>query len=649
MCGISGVVAWGSATLPPGEPARKMVELMHYRGPDASDTFAEPGVELGSCRLAIVDVAGSPQPISSRDGRYVLVFNGEIYNFRELRSELQEQGLTGQTQGDAETVLLAHQHWGEDYLTHLEGMFAFALWDRETRTLRLARDRFGEKPVYVARDRQQLAFASEAKALLHAGFGRRAVNPEAIHHYLAFRAVPAPHTLFEGIEQIPPGHEWVIDAEGVRARRYYDLRRSPDPTRTPQEWAEGLRNELRRSVRQRLISDVPLGGLLSGGLDSTAVVAFMAEVSRPRTFFISFDTGERTRIDARYAREAAEVLGTEHRELQMTSEGLLRELPRILWHLESPSVDGYQYFYAYRLAKEEVTVALSGQGGDELFAGYGWFHQIMALERWRQLAHPLTGRGPTRVTASALTGALHRLGKARSAARLGGVLCGDSWLDSYCSVKSLFGDRERDELYREPVKQALHDVPSQRAVLASHLTGAEQWPLTERISKLQIKSDLCDILLRDTDAVSMANSLEVRLPLLDHHLVEYVLSIPSELKASGGEGKHIQRLALQGIVPQSILDRPKLGFSFPMAAWLKGPLRAVADVAFDPEVIERRGLFRVEPLRRYYRLFYEGQGTRTPFYVWCFVMLELWHRVFIDPPRPDSPPPIEELVAAPVP
>ncbi|MFN7974456.1 MAG: asparagine synthase (glutamine-hydrolyzing) [Acidobacteriota bacterium] len=624
MCGIAGIVGEGASP----ERALSMVSLMAYRGPDSRNVWAEPGVALASCRLAIVDLPGSDQPIQSEDGRYVLVFNGEIYNFHELRGELERAGRRFHTSGDAETVIAAHETWGDAYLEHLEGMFAFALWDRRERVLRLARDRFGEKPLAYTHDGTRLAFASELKALLAAGMLRGEADPGAIAHYLSLRAIPSPLTLFKDARQVPPASELVLRDGTVTVRRYWELAWRPAPPRSEREWAEALREHLRRAVKSRLVSDVPLGALLSGGLDSTAVVALMAEnaPAPPRTFFIGFDAGERTKIDARYARLAAERLGTEHHELQMTSRGLVEDLPKILWHLESPSVDGYQYFYAYRLARERVTVALSGQGGDELFAGYGWFHQIQLLESWRRRLSSFAPRGGGRMVARFL----RSLGKPRPASRVDAMLSGESLCDSYVAIKHLYPDADKDRLYTAAFRERLTGAPPSRAVIADELSRMPGWPATEAISRLQIATDLANILLRDTDAVSMASSLEVRLPLLDHRLVEFGLSIPSELKHRGGEGKHILRAALDGIVPREVLERPKLGFSFPMAAWLKGPLRPLADAAFSPEVIRRRGAFEPEAMRRVYRLFYEGRGSRSPFYVWCFTLLEAWHRIFVD-------------------
>lgn len=644
MCGIAGVARLGTEGSADGPATARMLAAMTHRGPDDADTWVGPDVALGACRLAIVDVGGSRQPIRSPDGRYTLVLNGEIYNFRALRAELAAAGVASGTAGDAETVLLAFQHWGERYLDHVEGMFAFALWDAAERRLRLARDRFGEKPLYYAWDGAVLAFASEAKALLAVGHGRREPDVAALHHYLSYRAVPAPFCLFSGIAMLAPGTQLVLDSAGLTTAPYYRLRHDSGlPERSDVDWVESLQAGLRRAVHSRLESDVPLGALLSGGLDSTAVVALMAEVARPRTFFVAFDAGERTQIDRRYARLAADRLGTEHEELELTSRALLDELPRILWHLESPSVDGYQYYYAYALARSRVTVVLSGQGGDELFAGYGWFRQIESMERWRRRRQSLLAGAASRHGARLVATTLHRLGKSRSASNLAELLAGTSAVDSFWAVKHLLSQADKDDLYTPAFRERLSGTPTSRALLSPLETELAGWPVTEAVSFLQIATDLGDILLRDTDAVSMAHSLEVRLPLLDHHLVELALAIPSRLKSSGGEGKQVLGAALRGIVPDEVIERPKLGFSFPMAAWLRGPLRPLADAAFDAETVRRRGYFRPEAMRRYYRLFYEGRGSRSPFYVWCFSMLELWHRIFVDAAATSPPASLADL------
>lgn len=584
MCGIAGILDHrGYATIDRGLLGR-MTGALRHRGPDGDGFHFAPGIGLGHRRLAIIDLAGGDQPIFNEDRNVCVVFNGEIYNFQSLMTELASRGHRFRTRSDTEVIVHAWEEWGEACLDRFNGMFAFALWDARTETLFLARDRLGEKPLYYAcLANGWLLFASELKSLsLCPGLDRR-LDPQAIEEFFALGYVPDPHSIYRGVRKLPPA-SYLLARRGSppqKPRPYWDVRFVDTGLPRPQEIAEELIIRMREAVRLRMIADVPLGAFLSGGVDSSGVVAMMAGIKPEPVDTFSIGFGTRGWDESVHAAVVAERCRTEHhvREVDPDAFDLVDRLADIY---DEPFGDSSAMptFRVSAMARENVTVALSGDGGDEVFAGYRRYRWHCAEERVRRwlpgrVRHPIFG------LLGRLYPKLDWLPRPLRAKTTLQELARDP-LDAYFSSVSVCRDALRQLLYSPALKRDLQGY-SAREVLCHHIarSGSEH-PLSQ-VQYADLKTYLPGDILTKVDRASMANSLEVRVPLLDHTLVEWAAAIPPQEKLRGREGKYILKKALEPYLPPEILYRPKQGFAVPLAAWFRGPLRQhVRDALLGP-------------------------------------------------------------------
>ena len=545
---------------PPGPVDRavltRMRDVMVHRGPDEEGIFVSENVGFGHRRLSIIDLSSGTQPMASADDSVVVSYNGEIYNYQALRSELEARGYAFRTKSDTEAILVAYEAFGESFLEHLRGMFAFSLWDARKRELLLVRDRIGIKPLYYAVQDGVLLFGSEIKAILEWPGMRRAVDPIALRDYLRYRYVPGPRTMFEGIQKLQPGHFLRVRNGTLDVRRYWDLPLDGE-TLAPEQAERELRERLEECVGAHLVSDVPLGVFLSGGLDSTIVTGLMASVlSGPaESFSVGYD-GAADDDERPFAQLAAQRFSTTHRALALDPRRFWDHLPRLIWHLDEPIADpaAVPLFFLSKFARQFVTVLLSGEGADEIFAGYAIYQKMLWLER----AH----------AARALTHPLGSLVRGRKLRRY------FDWAQMplarrYRGVSSVFGAGDSRRLLARALRST-----NGTDVAADYYDRTARLDPLRRMLYFDLKVWLPDDLLVKADKTTMAASVELRVPFLDHTLVEWAWRLPSNLKLRGRTGKHVLRRATHDIVPPQILTRPKKGFAIPLTEWFRQGLTA---------------------------------------------------------------------------
>ena len=615
MCGIIGVAAAPGQQAPGLEVGRAMNALIRHRGPDDDGFFADGRVLLGMRRLAVIDLAGGHQPMHNADGSVQAVFNGEIYNYRELRAELVARGHAFYSESDSEVVVQAWEAWGEGCFARLEGMFAIALWDARRQLLVLARDRFGEKPLFWHDDGRRLAFASELKSLLALPGFRRELDADAVRAYACFGYVPAPRSIFVGVAKLEPGHYLAYAGGKARISRYYTLPFTPKFAGSEAEAGDELARRLDAAVASRLVADVPFGAFLSGGLDSSVVVALMARhLGQPvRTFSIGFREDAFNELSD--ARRVARHLGTEHHEL-VAEPDAVDLLQQLVWYLDEPFADSSAIptFLVSRLARQHVTMVLTGDGGDEAFGGYDRYLRFLALQRLGA-ARPLAG------LAAAAAG---RLVPGSTGYRLRGLgeRLRQPFPDSYLSGVAMTRADLAAELLGEAGGNHYGAAPRRTD------GGAE---MLDRIVALDIDGYLADDILVKLDRMAMANSLEGRAPLLDHRVVEFAVQLPPSLRIRHGRGKHLLREVARRWLPAEVLDKPKQGFAIPLDAWFRGPLRALAEDVLASRAFRERGLVRPEAARRILDAHLAGQAAHGET-LWLVLSLELWARRFLDAP-----------------
>ncbi len=629
MCGICGIVCADSSGYDVRAIVHCMASTMVHRGPDDEGYYVHPGVGLGMRRLSIIDLSTGRQPISNEDQTAWVVFNGEIYNFRELRDDLEARGHRCKTQSDTETIIHAYEEYGEACLDHLRGMFAFAIWDERRRVLFLARDRLGIKPLYYTQLPNGFMFASEIKAILASGLVRPEVDLAAVSHYLSYGAVPSPLTIFQGIVALPPGHALRVERGQMTQWQYWWLPTELQDPRPAQDYLRQLHELLDEVVRLHQISDVPLGAFLSGGIDSSTLVALMGRTTdRPiRTFTLGFEEGPGELSEIEPARVVSETLKTDHREVIIRGEDLLAELPRIIWSLDQPSTDGVNSYFVSKIARQEVTVALSGLGGDEVFGGYPKFTLIPRfapyLPVWRKV--PALVRQTVVALGDRLISSKARSGWTTKLAGLGYV---DSVETLYALSRIVFWPAQKAWLFTPQVWDLGPSVQDSVALLREYVSGRER-DLVQQITSMEMRNYMAHVLLRDTDAMSMAHSLEVRVPWLDHKLVEFIYTIPPKVKLRGGQTKYLLQEVARDLLPPGTIQRPKAGFEFPIGHWLRHQLRHIVEAVLSPESVRARGLFRAEAVQEIYLDFVIGrQASWVP--VWMFFVLELWMRRYVD-------------------
>ncbi|RJY08600.1 XrtA/PEP-CTERM system amidotransferase [Aurantiacibacter aquimixticola] len=592
MCGIAGIFHTG--TIKPVDPSRvtRMCDVLAHRGPDGSGVWTGPGVGLGHRRLSIIDIEGSPQPMQSADERCVLTFNGEIYNYRDLRRELEGRGAIFRTDGDTEVILAAWERWGEDCVKHLHGMFVFALYDRRERKLFLARDRFGVKPLFMAElSDGSLAFASELKGLLAHPLLRRDVDPLAVEDYMTWGYVPDHRSILRGVKKLPAAHTLLLkhDSPVPEPQRYWDIRFDKRHSAKPQDLEAELLHHLQQAVESRMVADVPLGAFLSGGVDSSAVVAFMSQTGRGRVQTCSIGFDVESADESSHAQRVAELFGTDHASRKVSADQF-DAIDTIAGMFDEPFADASALptWRVSQLAREHVTVALSGDGADEAFAGYR--RQVFHAHEDR-----LRGLLPSALRKKVLGplgDAFPKLDWAPRPLRAKSTLqsLAGSGAEGYASALSAVPPEIRFGLYSETLVRQVGDYSAERMLIdvmkrapaRSGLDAAQYADLT-----FWLPGDI----LTKVDRTSMAVSLEAREPLLDHRLVEFAAALPERLRVRRGQGKFILKKAMERYLPDDILYRPKQGFVTPIAEWLRGPLASKARGIGRSAMLARTGWF----------------------------------------------------------
>ncbi len=617
MCGICGIFEPGRETAIDCATLKRMADPMRHRGPDDEGFYSQPGIGLGFRRLSIIDLQGGRQPLSNEDGSVWIAFNGEIYNFEELNRRYLASGHRFRTRSDTETIVHLYEELGEAAFAELRGMFAIALWDARRKRLLLARDRIGKKPLFYTWDGRRLVFGSEIKAMFPAGGIASEIDLTALSDYFTYQYVPAPKTIYRSIRKLRPAHYLVADAGGIRETPYWDIRFGGEERASEQEWCERLIEEFRGAVQCRLVSDVPLGAFLSGGVDSSSVVALMNEFQRPVTT-CSIGFTEADYDEAQDARAFAAALGANHFE-QIVVPRAMDIIPRLAWHYDEPFADSSAVptYYVSQVARQHVTVALSGDGGDESFAGYRRYKLMMREERLRARVPAVLRRnlfGP-------LGFVYPKLGWAPRVFRAKNTLQSLSrdLLEGYVYSGSVCPMDMKPKLFTGDAAHRLAGYDPAE-IAREHFDRADTPDPLSRLQYLDMKMYLADDILVKVDRASMANSLEVRCPLLDHHLMELVARMPSSLKLRNGAGKYIFKKALQRILPPAVLTRRKKGFAAPVAEWFRGELKEFAHDA----LFGRPDDLIAEPfVRRCWRQHQSGQRDWSAL-LWCVLMYRSW-------------------------
>ena len=612
-----------------------MGESLRHRGPDDEGSHLDGPVGLGHRRLSIIDLDTGRQPISNEDGTVWITYNGEVYNFPELRQELEAKGHTFKTRTDTETVVHLYEEMGSRCVERLRGMFAFGIWDARRRLVVLARDRLGQKPLYYYHDRKRLVFASELKAVLAAEVVEPELDLTGLEAYLTLDYIPAPLSIYKGIQKLPAAHVLVCSEAGVRIERYW--RPDPNPrvnnrhAPAVEDYAEELLDLMREAVRIRLVSDVPLGVLLSGGIDSSSVVALMSQVSDQPIKTFSIGSPDPDFDESPYARMVAERFNTDHHEFVVEPDALA-VLPELLKAYDEPFADSSAVptYHVSRLARQEVTVALAGDGGDELFAGYPWY-SLLRDDSW-------TNRIPSGLRAT-MFGQLDRVWPAgwRGKGRLN-LWKQPSAARRYAATRNRFTPNERRQLLSPETHDAMSHIPPCDVVARA----AGEVPDADYVAMMQyadLMTYLPGDLLVKVDRASMWHSLEVRAPFLDHKLVEFALQIPAELKLANGDSKHILKRVIGEWLPKEAIYRPKKGFGIPLRNWFRDDLLGFAREILLDGPIRRRGHFRTEYIDDLLERHRTGNSdpTVTTHQIWSLLYLELWSREYLDQRSPARP------------
>ena len=646
MCGICGT--WGAE----GHIAvHAMVEALHHRGPDDSGVLEDKNVTLGMTRLAIIDVSSAGhQPMVSPDGQIRIVYNGELYNFREERTILEKLGYSFRSTSDTEVVLRMYEHYGDDFLLRMRGMFALAIHDKRHERLLLARDQLGIKPLLYATVNGRLIFASEIKALLASGLIDPEIDPISLRLLLTHGAIVQPRTILRGVKMLLPGHRLIMKhGQEARVERYWSLglnRRADVRSVSYDQQVEAVRNALDESVRLQMVSDVPLGAFLSGGVDSSLLVALMAKAtngSRLKTFSVGFEAEGEKIDETDHAETTARFLGTDHSRIVVRGEDVRDRINQIAFSLDQPTVDGVNSYFVSTAARRRVTVAISGTGGDELFAGYPWFEQMAFEETQRQAAPPWKSAAKSLLTSVTRQPVLDSLVPLRGGYRFGHWRDNDGFLARYYAANPMFEAPWTARLLAHDLRSAAQAGRSPHYDLTA-IDELQQGSVLERVTALSLRGYTANQLLRDIDAASMIHSLEVRVPFLDPVVADLALSLPDDAKLGGEphsptDGPRSYREAgtkrilldvAKDFLPPGFDLRPKTGFSMPFTSWLHGPLREVLLDTLSESTVRKRGLLEAEAVAGVRDQFLSGvcQWPQP----WLLMMIELWAREVLDKP-----------------
>jgi asparagine synthase (glutamine-hydrolysing) len=626
MCGIAGTLELRPERPAAREVVERMCHVLRHRGPDDDGVLVDGALGMGMRRLSIIDLVTGAQPLANEDGSVWTVFNGEIYNYPELRAELLARGHRLATTSDTEVIVHLYEDHGADFVERLEGMFGLAVWDRTRRRLVLARDRLGIKPLYWTVDGGRLLFGSELKALLAAGVARE-VDLQAMDDYLSLNYVPGPRTIYQGVHKLPPGHVLICEDGVPVVKRYWTIPypESPPLPRSEAAWAQQLRSLLRDTVRRHLLSDVPLGVFLSGGVDSSALVALMREVSgeRVRTFSIGFDEASYDELD--HARAVARRHDTEHHELVVRPDAV-DLVPSLVRFFDEPFADSsaVPVFCVSRLARQHVKVVLSGEGGDEVFAGYETYAAWRLAEVYRRLP-ALVGRRLLPALVDRLPVSHRRVSFDYKAKRFVRGACLPP-AEAHFAWKEVFSDDAKAALYGGRAAEAL---PARRL----YREAFEACPAPEVLTRLQhvdLSVYLPDDILVKADRMSMANSLEARVPFLDHRVVEFAAGLPASLKLRGLIKKYLLRRTMQDALPDEVVWGPKKGFNVPIAVWLAGPLRDLVRDVLSPKRVREGGLFDPAAVGALLDA-HERRRADVSRNIWSLLVFTLWREESLRP------------------
>lgn len=627
MCGISGIYHYGSLEPVAPETLEQMLGAIIHRGPDDSGVLLDGNLGIGMRRLSIIDLGGGHQPIYNEDESIGVVFNGEIYNYQELAAHLRARGHVLRTASDTEVLVHLYEEYGDACVEWLRGMFGFAIWDSKARRLLVARDHVGVKPLYFMHHDGRLIFSSEIKSILRYPGVRANLNLVALSHFLSLRYVPAPETIFEGIHALEPGHLMTCDANGVQIRRYWDIPFAAEQQAeySEEEYAAQLEALLHESVRMQMMSDVPFGAFLSGGIDSSTIVALMSQYTNEpvKTFCVGFTGDGAEDSELPYARMVATQYETDHHEVMISGQDMVNLAGKIVWHLDQPIGDfaTIANYMVADLASQHVKMVLTGEGGDELFAGYARY----VGERFA----PAMKRIPAFARNAAL--AASRLVPGMRRAKVGlFALSQTDEIERMTNWFPLFNRDQKAALMSQTFEAATRHSPTQ-AVFARQFANT---PATDQLSRMlyvDTKLWLPDDLLARGDKTTMACSLEGRVPLLDHKLVEFAARVPSNLKIKGMTRKYLLRKVASKYLPREIIDRKKKGFPLPMAHWLRGEARGFMRDLLSPDVMRRRDLFEPTYVERLMSEHESGFADHSVL-LWGVLNVELWHQAFIDTP-----------------
>jgi asparagine synthase (glutamine-hydrolysing) len=618
MCAICGIIKKDGIIDP--EILKRMVNLMSYRGPDEEGYYIKNSAGLGHRRLKIIDLSTGQQPMSNETGRLHLICNGEVYNFKALRQELNTKGHRFKSNSDSEVILHLYEEKGVDCLQDLRGMFALAIWDEEQRILFLARDRVGEKPLVYSLINQDIVFASEIKSLLLYPEIKKQISLPALDLYLTYQAVPSDYTIFKNIKKLPSASYLLWKDGNVRIEKYWDVDFSKKIRfKTEKEYEELLWENLQEATRIRMISDVPLGAFLSGGLDSSAIVGIMSRLSssKIKTFSIGFD--EKDYSELKFAKIVAKHFGTEHREFIIKPD-IINILPKLVWHYNEPFADSSMVptYYISEQTKQYVTVALNGDGGDENFAGYTRYWQTLILASLYKYT-PI-GDKYLNFICGGKKGRAYRILKYLRETRTKGLCY------AYTRRLTIFPEVLKNSLYSQQIKQDLSDFDSYTHV-ERIWDRTKDLKLLERMFYIDFNFYLPDVLMTKMDIATMANALEGRSPFLDHKLIETVTGFPSDLKFRGIGSKYILKKKLKGFLPDKIIKRNKMGFGIPINKWFRSELKNyIKEVLYSNEFM-KRGFFDPEGVKQMIEEHISGKqnhGLR----IWSLLCLELWFRTF---------------------
>jgi asparagine synthase (glutamine-hydrolysing) len=625
MCGICGKLNFDREKIVPQRLIKSMADTIHHRGPDDEGYYVSGPLGFGFRRLSIIDLAAGHQPLANEDDSVWIIFNGEIYNYQELRDFLQTKGHVFKTRTDTEVIVHLYEEFGEACVERLRGMFAFAIWDKRREILLLARDRVGIKPLYYHLSAQSLIFASEIKAILADPEVKPEVVPAMIDRFLTFYYVPGEETMLRGVRKLEPGSHLVVQNGRAKVTQYWDLKFTVQPRKVADAESE-LLELLEEAVRMHMIADVPVGFLLSGGVDSTAMLGMAAGKTDFPLSSYTLGFSAPGIVDERpYARLAAERYGSEHREISMTAQEFADFLPKFAWYMEEPCCEpqAIALYYVTRLAKDYVKVLISGEGGDEAFAGYPIYRNVVWLERLKRVLGPFNG---------VLSSTLCRLNGSWQSHRVGKYaplldVPFESYYYSRTSNPGYFFNRSTQELYTPEFLPSV-DRTFSTSVVKRFLTNHGNHGVVNSMLYADTKMSLVDDLLLKADKMTMANSVELRVPFLDHKFLEFAASLPENFKVRGFTTKYLAKMALKRRVPREILERKKVGFPVPYDSWMRNELKDwIRDLLLDPRTLER-GYFNRNCIERIIRE--DWQFQRYSKEILSLVSLELWHRAFVD-------------------